>query len=115
MPVVAVKAAMVVVGMGEALRARPTCGSLRSVRPLCGRTGTYVPPPVLLSQHLLHKGMLRNPFAAGPVLRLPLFEGGRLKGNLALTEARPLHLQSRYLSLRLAGAAGALAPRCLKT
>lgn len=64
MPVVAVKAAMVVEGMGEALRARPPCGSLRSVRPLRGRTGTYVPPPVLLSQHLLHKGMLRNPLAA---------------------------------------------------
>jgi NodT family efflux transporter outer membrane factor (OMF) lipoprotein len=27
-------------------------------------------------------------FAAGPVLHLPIFEGGRLKGNLALTEAR---------------------------
>jgi len=27
-------------------------------------------------------------FAFGPVLHLPIFEGGRLKGNLALTEAR---------------------------
>jgi len=27
-------------------------------------------------------------FALGPVLHLPIFEGGRLKGNLALTEAR---------------------------
>lgn len=27
-------------------------------------------------------------FALGPVLHLPVFEGGRLKGNLALTEAR---------------------------
>jgi len=27
-------------------------------------------------------------FAAGPVLHLPIFEGGRLAGNLALTEAR---------------------------
>jgi len=27
-------------------------------------------------------------FAVGPVLHLPIFEGGRLKGNLALTEAR---------------------------
>lgn len=27
-------------------------------------------------------------FAVGPVLSLPIFEGGRLKGNLALTEAR---------------------------
>ena len=27
-------------------------------------------------------------FAIGPTLHLPLFEGGRLKGNLALTEAR---------------------------
>ena len=37
------------------------------------------------------------------------------EGQPALTEARPLHLQSRCLSLSLAGAAGALAPRCLKT
>lgn len=56
-------------GEGEGAWARP-CGPVllagrsRSVRPLRCRTGTYVPPPVLLSQHLLHKGLLRNPLAA---------------------------------------------------
>lgn len=35
-------------------------------------------------------------FAVGPVLNLPIFEGGRLKGNLALTEARQQEAAIQY-------------------
>ena len=49
--------------LGEALRARPPCGSLRSVPAGPGGYGIRL-PPVLLSQHLLIKGRLRHPLAA---------------------------------------------------
>lgn len=35
-------------------------------------------------------------FAVGPVLNLPLFEGGRLRGNLALTQARQQESAIRF-------------------
>lgn len=35
-------------------------------------------------------------FAVGPVLHLPIFEGGRLSGNLALTEARQQEVAISY-------------------
>lgn len=41
-------------------------------------------------------------FALGPVLHLPIFEGGRLKGNLALTEARQQEAAIGYQATVLA-------------